>query len=107
MNNTTVNYAPSLSTLSSTTTAAPAAVKQIAAQNAAASSIKAEPSISTPVAKADQTRLSTASALITKALSLSDVRQEKVAGLQKAINEGTYNVSSSDVAGKLLKSLLG
>ncbi len=104
MNNTTVNYASSLSNLSST--ASPAALKQIAGQNASAgAAIDTAPVHS--VVKADQTSLSLASGLITKALSLSDVRSDKVAGLQKAIASGTYNVSSSDVAEKLVKSLLG
>ena len=107
MNNTTVNYAPSHSTLSSSTTAAPAAVKQIATRNAAKAPAKAEVFAAAPVVKADETRRSTAGALVTKALSLSDVRTEKVAGLQKSISDGTYKVPSSDVAGKLLQSLLG
>lgn len=104
MNNTTVNYSPSVSNLSSTSTASPAALKQVAAQNANAS---AEATTVSPVVKADQASLSIASGLITKALSLSDVRSGKVAELQKAIHSGTYHVSTSDVAGKLLKSLLG
>jgi negative regulator of flagellin synthesis FlgM len=41
-----------------------------------------------------------------QALSGSDVRMEKVAALQQAIEAGTYNVSSSDVADKLISSLL-
>jgi negative regulator of flagellin synthesis FlgM len=61
----------------------------------------------TPVVKADQTSLSSASSLLRKALTVSDVRTEKVASLQKAIASGSYHVSSSDVADKLLTSLLG
>ena len=57
--------------------------------------------------KADQAQLSVASGLITKAFAAPDVRADKVASLQKAIAAGTYNVSSHDVAGKLLQSLLG
>jgi negative regulator of flagellin synthesis FlgM len=37
----------------------------------------------------------------------SDVRQDKVAQLQAAISNGTYNVSSSDVADKLIASMQG
>ena len=57
--------------------------------------------------KSDQANLSVASGLVTKAIAGPDVRADKVASLQKAIAAGTYNVSSSDVAGKLLQSLLG
>jgi negative regulator of flagellin synthesis FlgM len=57
-------------------------------------------------AKADETKLSPAGELIANALSGSDVRTAKVEALQKAIAEGSYNVSSSDVAGKIMDSLL-
>jgi negative regulator of flagellin synthesis FlgM len=57
-------------------------------------------------AKADETKLSAAGELIANALSGSDVRTAKVEALQKAIAEGSYNVSSSDVAGKIMDSLL-
>jgi anti-sigma28 factor (negative regulator of flagellin synthesis) len=36
----------------------------------------------------------------------SDVRTERVNTIQHAINTGTYNVSSFDVAGKLINALL-
>ncbi len=100
MNNTTVNYTPSLPAL--TTSASPAALKQVAAQNTPAP----ETVQTNATAKPDQTSFSRTGGLIAKALSLSDVRHHKVAGLQKVINDGTYKVSSSDVASKLLKSLL-
>jgi len=54
----------------------------------------------------DQTSLSSASGIISHALEGSDVRSDKVAALQKAIASGSYNVSSSDVAGKMIDSLL-
>jgi negative regulator of flagellin synthesis FlgM len=55
----------------------------------------------------DQTSLSSASTLLAHALTTSDVRADKVASLQQAIGSGSYNVPSSDVADKLLNSLLG
>ncbi|MEO6802001.1 MAG: flagellar biosynthesis anti-sigma factor FlgM [Granulicella sp.] len=58
-------------------------------------------------AGSDQTSLSSASTLLAQALTTSDVRMDKVASLQQAINSGSYHVSSSDVADKLLNSLLG
>lgn len=55
---------------------------------------------------ADQTSLSSASGLIAQALDGSDTRAAKVAALQRAIVSGTYNVSSADVADKMIQSLL-
>jgi negative regulator of flagellin synthesis FlgM len=54
--------------------------------------------------KSDKTSLSAAAASVSAS---SDVRSEKVASLQQAIASGTYNVSSGDVADKIITSLLG
>ena len=53
----------------------------------------------------DEASLSHESLLIAHALTLSDVRTERVAHLQQAIATGTYHVSSADLAGKLLGAL--
>jgi negative regulator of flagellin synthesis FlgM len=42
-----------------------------------------------------------------QAMGTSDVRLNKVASLQAAITAGSYSVSSEDVAGKLIDSMLG
>lgn len=55
---------------------------------------------------ADQTHLSSAGGMIAQAMTGSDVRPEKVAALQQAIASGSYHASSSDVAGKMIDSLL-
>jgi negative regulator of flagellin synthesis FlgM len=55
---------------------------------------------------ADQTNLSSTAGLVAQALESSDIRSAKVASLQQAIAAGTYNVSSSDVADKIIQSLL-
>jgi negative regulator of flagellin synthesis FlgM len=54
----------------------------------------------------DATTLSSTGELVSRALSTPDVRTAKVEALQKAIADGSYNVSSSDVAGKMIDSLL-
>lgn len=54
----------------------------------------------------DQTSLSPMGGIISQAMSGSDVRTEKVAALQQAISSGQYNVPSSEVANKMLQSLL-
>jgi len=56
--------------------------------------------------RTDEARLSSTGGLIAQALEGSDVRTDKVAALQQAIASGTYNVSSSDVAEKMIRSLL-
>jgi negative regulator of flagellin synthesis FlgM len=55
---------------------------------------------------ADQTTLSSMGGLVVQALGTSDVRIEKVAKLQQAIASGNYSISSSDVAEKMIDSLL-
>jgi negative regulator of flagellin synthesis FlgM len=56
--------------------------------------------------RADLTSLSATAGLVAQSLGGSDVRSEKVASLQQAIGEGSYNVSSSAVADKIMQSLL-
>ena len=59
------------------------------------------------VEHADQASLSSAGELVAQALETPDTRLAKVASLQQAIAAGNYNVSSSDVADKIIQSLLG
>lgn len=54
----------------------------------------------------DRASLSANAVLMAQALSGSDVRTDRVAGLQQSIAAGTYNVSSSDVADKVISALL-
>ncbi len=55
---------------------------------------------------ADTTSVSSVGGLIAAALTTPDVRLDKVAQLQTAIANGSYSVSSSDVASKIVDSLL-
>lgn len=54
----------------------------------------------------DHMDLSSTGSIIAQALQGSDVRADKVATLQQAIASGNYHVSSSDVAGKMVDSLV-
>jgi negative regulator of flagellin synthesis FlgM len=55
------------------------------------------------VEHADETNLSSAA----QALDGPDIRSAKVSALQQAVAAGSYSVSSSDVADKIIQSLLG
>ena len=54
----------------------------------------------------DQTNLSSTGGLVAQALEGSDTRSAKVASLQQAISAGRYNVSSLDIADKIIQSLV-
>ncbi len=56
---------------------------------------------------ADEATLSSAASAAAQAAPDSDVRMEKVAQVQKALAEGTYNVASSDVANRMIDTMLG
>lgn len=54
----------------------------------------------------DTAKVSLAGAMISQATQSSDVRFDKVAALQQAIAAGSYNVSSANLADKLIGVLL-
>jgi negative regulator of flagellin synthesis FlgM len=54
----------------------------------------------------DETAVSSTGGLVLQALGASDTRTAKVLSLQGAIAVGSYTVSSSDVANKIIQSLL-
>ena len=55
--------------------------------------------------RADEAHLSPAAQLVSQALALPEVRSEKVASVQAKLANGTYQVSSSDVAAKMIGDL--
>jgi negative regulator of flagellin synthesis FlgM len=54
----------------------------------------------------DEANLSSAGGMVARTLEGSDVRTAKVAALQQAIADGSYNVASSDVAEKMIQTLV-
>ena len=68
--------------------------------------VQADVSSAADVGHAVQANLSSTGGLVAQALGSSDVQSQKVASLQQAIAAGQYKISSSDVADKLLQSLL-
>jgi negative regulator of flagellin synthesis FlgM len=78
-----------------------AAEKTTAAQSATADQA------SSPASTADQTHLSPAANMVSQSVNQTDVRMDKVASVQAAIASGSYHVDASQVAGKLIDSMLG
>jgi negative regulator of flagellin synthesis FlgM len=54
----------------------------------------------------DQATLSRAGSEVSQAASQADARSEKVAAIQQALATGTYSVSASEVAGKVIDTML-
>jgi negative regulator of flagellin synthesis FlgM len=104
-----MNYASGINTLqqaiNSTT---PIEAKPATQVNASDSVAKgSERALIANVEQVDQANVSSTGGLVAQALEGSDTRSAKVASLQQAIAAGTYSVSSSDVADKIIQSLLG
>ena len=94
-----IGGAQQLSTLMTTVATAPRSQANATAQSA----------VSAPDTNGrsdDQTNFSAAASLVAQPSRDSDVRSERVSALQQAISAGTYNVSSSDVAAKLIQTLV-
>jgi negative regulator of flagellin synthesis FlgM len=56
--------------------------------------------------ESDKAQLSTLATEITQSEPTSDVRLDKVASIQVALQSGTYQVSSAEVAQKIIASML-
>jgi negative regulator of flagellin synthesis FlgM len=61
----------------------------------------------TPVVPASEAQPARTGGLIAQALGTSDVRTAKVEAVRSAIADGSYNVPSSAVAGKIIDSMIG
>jgi negative regulator of flagellin synthesis FlgM len=71
-----------------------------------ATDVKANTPVPIATESSDQAQLSAAAEHLAQASSSSDVRLDKVAAIQIAIKSGTYQVSASDVAQKVINALL-
>ena len=85
----------------------PSETKPAVQAGASDSVAKASKELTATAERVDQTSLSSTGGLVAQALEGSDTRSAKVASLQQAIAAGNYGVSSSDVADKIIQSLLG
>jgi negative regulator of flagellin synthesis FlgM len=55
----------------------------------------------------DRTEVSTAASMAHRAMSITDVRMDKVVAVQQALANGTYQVSAHDVADRLVRQMMG
>ena len=62
--------------------------------------------LSATVVHVDETAVSSTGGLVLQALEESDTRTAKVSSLQESIAAGSYSFSSSEVANKIIQSLL-
>jgi negative regulator of flagellin synthesis FlgM len=103
-----MSYASGVNSLQETinSVTAPEA-KPAAPVNARDSVSKASEGSIAKAERVDQANLSSTGGLVAQALEGSDTRSAKVASLQQTIAAGNYSVSASDVADKIIQSLLG
>jgi negative regulator of flagellin synthesis FlgM len=64
-------------------------------------------STATSALGSDQATLSSVGSEVSQTVGDSDVRMDKVATIQAALATGSYDVSASDVASKVVDSMLG
>jgi negative regulator of flagellin synthesis FlgM len=86
---------------------APLEVKPAVQAGLSRASVSGNSESSAALGQSDRANLSSASGLVGQALETSDARIDKVSALQDVIASGSYNVQSSDVADKIINSLLG
>ena len=77
-----------------------------ATQNKTGATTGTQSSAAAQAGTTDRTSLSAAGGLAAQGADNSDVRLGKVSELRQAINSGTYNVSASAVADKIVEGLL-
>jgi negative regulator of flagellin synthesis FlgM len=76
------------------------------AETSVSSLVKSGTSSSETVVTTDTASFGSTSGVVAAALTTPEVRLDKVAALQTSIANGSYGVSSAEVAGKIVDSLL-
>ncbi len=71
-----------------------------------ASAPKSAPAATGQTLSEDKAQVSLTASQIAQSSPVSDVRLDKVASIQAAIQTGTYHVSATDVAQKVITSML-
>ena len=79
----------------------------VPAQTAAPQRSKAGPQVDGGSLRSDRATLSSAASEVALSVTEAGVRIDKVAAIQASLNEGTYNVSASAVAAKMVEAMLG
>jgi negative regulator of flagellin synthesis FlgM len=101
-----MSYTSGIDSQQTTNTITPSDTQPVVNVNVSAAVADKSEALSSTVAHADETALSSTGGLVFQSLGASDTRTEKVSTLQEAIAAGTYSVSSADVADKIMQSLL-
>jgi negative regulator of flagellin synthesis FlgM len=102
-----MSYASGINSLQPTINSVTSSQANPATQVSAPDSVSGASGSVANVGQVDQANLSSTGGLVAQALEGSDARSAKVASLQQAIAAGNYIVSSSNVADKIIQSLLG
>ncbi len=74
--------------------------------SATAAAPKSVPAAAEQTLAGDSAQVSNAGSQIAQSNSASDVRMDKVASIQSAIQAGTYHVPSAEVAQKVIASMI-
>lgn len=78
-----------------------------AATTVASQQTKSSTTAATSALGSDQATLSSVGSEVSQTVGDSDVRMDKVATIQAALATGSYDVPASDVASKVVDSMLG
>lgn len=83
-------------------------LSRVSGTQPAAAEVPARNAIATPEAglSQDLAQLSSIGTQVAQSASASDVRLDKVAAIQSALQSGTYQVPASDVAQKIVDSMI-